>query len=113
MFAQVKAYLENPDAFAVAAPVADAGAPAGDAPAAAEEKKEEEEVTTEVKGEQQKRKKVQGGATMMQAEERNTGAVPGAIYKEYMKAGKGGIVIPVLIISLVFLQGAQVMSSYW
>lgn len=43
-FAQVKEYLANPDAFAVAAPVAAAAAPAAEAPkAAAEEEKEESE----------------------------------------------------------------------
>ncbi|KAJ3531396.1 hypothetical protein NM688_g7581 [Phlebia brevispora] len=49
----------------------------------------------------------------MQAEERNTGAVSGKVYKEYLKAGKGGVIIPLLILALAFMQGTQVMSSYW
>ncbi|THH13006.1 hypothetical protein EUX98_g9769, partial [Antrodiella citrinella] len=40
---KVKEYLENPDAFAVAAPTATEDAPAAAAAAPAEEKKEEEE----------------------------------------------------------------------
>ena len=41
---QVKEYLANPEAFAVAAaPAADAGPAASDAPAAEEKKEEEEE----------------------------------------------------------------------
>jgi ABC-type multidrug transport system ATPase subunit len=50
---------------------------------------------------------------MMQAEERNTGAITRAVYREYLRAGNGIIAIPLLLISLVFIQGATVMSSYW
>jgi hypothetical protein len=58
-------------------------------------------------------KKAVAGNSLMQQEERNTGAVSGTVYKEYLKAGRGQILIPALILSLTFLQGAQVMSSYW
>lgn len=50
---------------------------------------------------------------LMQAEERNTGAVSREVYKAYLSAGNGGILIPLLALSLAFLQGAQVLSSYW
>ncbi|TCD64284.1 hypothetical protein EIP91_004292 [Steccherinum ochraceum] len=86
---------------------------------AREEKEEKEEEAVEEAGVDEKKekkpRKVTAGAALMQQEERNTGAVAGAIYKEYLKAGKGSIIIPLLALSLVFLQGAQVMSSlvYW
>lgn len=43
VFVQLKAFLENPDAFASLAPAADAAAAAAPAEEAKEEKKEEEE----------------------------------------------------------------------
>ncbi|KAI0360140.1 P-loop containing nucleoside triphosphate hydrolase protein [Trametes cingulata] len=52
-------------------------------------------------------------AGMMQVEERNTGAVSNKVYMEYMRAGKGYVIVPFLILSVALLQGAQVMSSYW
>ena len=61
----------------------------------------------------EKLKKRQQGATMMQQEERNTGAVSNQVYMEYIRAGKGYIIIPLLVLSVALLQGAQVMSSYW
>ncbi|KAI0693122.1 ABC transporter [Cytidiella melzeri] len=64
------------------------------------------------KAEQRKKAKA-SDAAMMQQEERNTGAVDMDIYKAYLRAAKGKYLVPLLILSLVFLQGAQVMSSYW
>lgn len=58
-------------------------------------------------------KKRKQGAAMMQAEERNTGAVSKEVYVEYLRAGKGYIILPVLFLSVTLMQGAQVMSSYW
>lgn len=49
----------------------------------------------------------------MQADERNTGAVSRLIFKEYLGASKGGVVVPLLALSLALLQDAQVRSSYW
>lgn len=60
-----------------------------------------------------KRQKKTQGAALMQAEERNTGAVNNQVYKEYIRAGKGYIILPMLILSVALLQGTQVMSSYW
>ncbi|KZS95710.1 P-loop containing nucleoside triphosphate hydrolase protein [Sistotremastrum niveocremeum HHB9708] len=75
-----------------------------------EEKKEEEEINVEA---DEKKKKKMVGAGIMQDEERNTGAVSGAVYGQYLKAGHGHILIPILVASLVFMQVTSVMSSYW
>ena len=53
------------------------------------------------------------GKTIMQEEERSVGAVNWEVYKTYLAAGNGYILIPCLLLSLLLLQGAQVMSSYW
>jgi len=58
-------------------------------------------------------KKAVAGVGIMQAEERNTGAVSGQIYKAYISAGKGEIAMPLLLIALIFSQGSTVMGSYW
>ncbi|KAI0072747.1 P-loop containing nucleoside triphosphate hydrolase protein [Panus rudis PR-1116 ss-1] len=84
---------------------------------AKEEKEEEEEEAIEEQPEpsdaKKEMKKMKPAAGMMQAEERNTGAVPGFVYKEYLKAANGFVIVPLLLLSMAFLQGAQVMSSYW
>ncbi|KAG6817159.1 hypothetical protein H0H87_012120 [Tephrocybe sp. NHM501043] len=53
------------------------------------------------------------GTALMQVEERNTGAISWDVYKEYSRAGNGKVVLPLLFLSLVLIQGATVMSSYW
>lgn len=53
------------------------------------------------------------GSGLMQAEERNTGAIAWDVYKSYIRAGRGGLMMPVLVLSLALIQGATVMSSYW
>ena len=91
--------------------------------------KQQEEDADEVEGEVQEEKEGEGekgssavaalreefekGKTIMQEEERNIGAVTWKIYKTYLAAGNGYILIPALILSLLLVQGAQVMSSYW
>ncbi|OCH95476.1 P-loop containing nucleoside triphosphate hydrolase protein [Obba rivulosa] len=80
------------------------------------ENQEEEEEAVEISDVDEKdepKKRAAGTGGMMQMEERNTGAVSTRVYNEYIKAGRGYIVIPLLILSLVLLQGCQVMSSYW
>lgn len=67
--------------------------------------------TTEGDGKRQKTDAP--GAALMQTEERNTGAVSGAVYAAYFRAGRGRVVIPLLLISLVVMQASSVMSSYW
>lgn len=61
----------------------------------------------------EKMKKAIAGEALMQTEERNTGAISGKVYKRYLKAGKGEIVLPFLLLSLLLLQGATILSSYW
>ncbi|PSR72964.1 hypothetical protein PHLCEN_2v11201 [Hermanssonia centrifuga] len=85
---------------------------------AKEEQEEEEEIEEEAvdgdsKQEKSRKRAVASNAPLMQAEERNKGAVSAAVYKRYLKAGKGSIILPLLILSLAFMQGTQVMSSYW
>ncbi|KAJ7454698.1 ABC transporter [Mycena latifolia] len=59
------------------------------------------------------RKKATAGVGLMQAEERNVGSIALDVYKAYMSAGNGKIIVPLLLLSLVLLQGSNVMSSYW
>lgn len=77
-----------------------------------EEKEEEEEVKDDLKEEKVGKKAIAGKA-LMQTEERNTGAISWEVYKEYMKAGAGEVVIPMLILAMILMQGATVLSSYW
>jgi ABC-type multidrug transport system ATPase subunit len=60
-----------------------------------------------------KRKSAKRGAQLMQAEERNTGAVNFQIYKQYFQSGNGVILLPMMFLSLVLLQATQILSSYW
>ncbi|KAF8072009.1 ABC transporter [Lyophyllum atratum] len=81
--------------------------------------KEEEEKEEKREGRSSKEKgngpmkKATMGVALMQVEERNTGAIAWDVYKEYSRAGKGKVVLPLLFLSLVLIQGATVMSSYW
>ena len=83
-----------------------------------QEDEDDIDVTAKVDGEEElkkmeKVKKQVTGYALMQIEERNTGAISGKVYKSYFKAGKGRIILPILLLSLVLLQGATVLSSYW
>lgn len=60
-----------------------------------------------------KRQAAQRGAQLMQAEERNTGAVNGQVYKEYIQSGNGRVLFPTLIVTVVLMQVAMVLSAYW
>ena len=61
----------------------------------------------------QKMKTAVAGNALMQVEERNTGAISGKVYKSYLKAGKGQIMLPILLLSMVLLQATIILSSYW
>ena len=76
---------------------------------------ETEKQATRVKSENDKEKarKKSTGKGLMQIEERNTGAISWEVYKEYMKAGHGIIIVPMLILSMILIQTSTVMSSYW
>ena len=86
-----------------------------------EEQRDTDKVGEEKKGEGEKgldavtpfRKEFKKGKTIMQGEERNLGAVTWQTYKMYLAAGHGHILVPILLFSLLLVQGARVMSSYW
>jgi ABC-type multidrug transport system ATPase subunit len=60
-----------------------------------------------------KRRAAQRGAQLMQAEERNTGAVNVRVYKQYLQSGNGAVLMPVMILTIVLMQVSVVLSSYW
>ncbi|KAF5342067.1 hypothetical protein D9611_001575 [Ephemerocybe angulata] len=72
-----------------------------------------EENGPEEKETKKERVPAKAGAALMQEEERNTGSIEWDVYKAYVQAGKGEIVLPLLFFSLVLMQGATVLSSYW
>lgn len=99
-----------------------------------EEAEEKEEEIEAVEGEDvvkaKEKKKFVPGTALMQAEERNVGAVSRRIYKGYLRsvflnsdayirsiyfhsAANGNILLPILFVVLLLSQGSQVMGSYW
>lgn len=50
---------------------------------------------------------------IMSSEERNIGAVSGDVYAEYLKAGNGMVFLPLLFVTLLFVQALSISSSYW
>ena len=58
-------------------------------------------------------KKATLGPALMQAEERNTGAVVWSVYREYLSAGRSNVVLALVFLSLVLMQTTTVTSSYW
>ncbi|KAK0538980.1 hypothetical protein OC842_001103 [Tilletia horrida] len=80
-----------------------------------EDEDEDDEETKAAKAAQEKAKaeeKAKAGA-LMQTEERNTGAVSWDVVATYLRAGRGGFFIPLVVLTLIAMQGAQVLSSYW
>ncbi|KAG9315260.1 ABC transporter [Chiua virens] len=53
------------------------------------------------------------GKAMMQEETRNTGAVSWGVYRQYLSAGNGVVLVPVLFLAAALTQVSNVMSSYW
>jgi ABC-type multidrug transport system fused ATPase/permease subunit len=51
--------------------------------------------------------------TLMQQEERNSGSMKKGTYSTYLKAGKGFIMVPVLLFCVALAQGFFVMTSFW
>ncbi|CAK9781035.1 hypothetical protein CC85DRAFT_282605 [Cutaneotrichosporon oleaginosum] len=54
-----------------------------------------------------------GHGMLMQLEERNQGGLQKGTFSGYLRAGKGYIMLPLLIIATVIGQGFTVMSQYW
>jgi len=89
-----------------------------------EQKEDAEEIASKVKVGEEERgngdhnsvaalgERYEKGKETMQ-EERNVGAVAWEVYKTYLAAGNGHILVPSLLLSLLLLQGAQIMSNYW
>ena len=90
-----------------------------------EEKENAEEITSEVEVEKEGegdgdpntvaalKEQYEKGKTIMQEEDRSVGTVTWKVYKTYLAAGNGYILVPSLLLSLLLLQGAHAMSSYW
>jgi ABC-type proline/glycine betaine transport system ATPase subunit len=78
------------------------------------EQENHDEGATEVKDElDEKRKDATAGTGVMQAEERYTGSISWGVYSSYSVAGRGSMMLPFLLMSIVMIQAANVMSSYW
>ena len=60
-----------------------------------------------------KRRVARRGAALMQAEERNTGAVNLEVYKRYFQSGNGVMLLPAMFVTIVLMQASIVLSSYW
>ncbi|KZV93776.1 ABC transporter [Exidia glandulosa HHB12029] len=71
------------------------------------------EAAKEPAGAGKMQKKYEAGAKQNQAEERTTGSVSGAVYADYFRAGQGKVILPLLVLAVLFWQGASVMSNYW
>ncbi|SCV70703.1 BQ2448_3465 [Microbotryum intermedium] len=88
----------------------------GDAIEKREEQEEAEEdaiEATEGELDNAPKKMKKKGKGLMQEEERAIGAVDGGVYMAFLRAAKGAITVPLLILSLALAQGAQVLGSYW
>ena len=60
-----------------------------------------------------KRRDAKRGAQLMQAEERNIGAVNLQVYKRYFQSGNGLVLLPAMFATIVLMQTSIVLSSYW
>ena len=60
-----------------------------------------------------KRQAAARGAALMQAEERNTGAVNFHVYKRYFQSGNGVVLLPAMLVTIVLMPASIVLSSYW
>ena len=61
----------------------------------------------------EKRRAAARGAALMQAEERNTGAVNFEVYKRYFQSGNGVVLLPAVLVTIVLMQTSIVLSFYW
>ena len=77
-----------------------------------QENRDEEETEEMTEGDKSKAVE-KASQPIMQAEERNTGAVTWDVYKAYVKAAKGEIVVPMLVLSSLLMQGTMIIGSYW
>jgi ABC-type multidrug transport system ATPase subunit len=81
-----------------------------------EELKDEKGVDVEdieVDDNAKKRRSAKRGAQLMQAEERNVGAVTLQVYKQYFQSGNGLVLLPAMFVTIVLMQAAIIVSYYW
>lgn len=99
----------------------------GGAAAQEEEEKEEEAVEgddiqelqrTELEDAKEKSNKRTGAGTgklegrLIVSEKRTTGSVSWRVYLDYLKAGKGAITAPLLLLSMILMQSSLVLNTY-
>jgi hypothetical protein len=60
-----------------------------------------------------KRRAAKRGGKLMQAEERNVGAVNLQVYKRYFQSGNGLVLLPAMFATIMLYQTSVVLSSYW
>jgi hypothetical protein len=53
------------------------------------------------------------GAALMQAEERNIGAMNRQVYKGFLQSGNGVVLFPAMFVTIVLMQASTVLSLYW
>ncbi|KAG1785703.1 ABC transporter [Suillus plorans] len=75
--------------------------------------KKEEKAVDGGKIEDIKIQKGSAGKAMMQEEERNTGSIKWGVYREYVAAAHGPVLLPLLLLSVILMQCSSIMSSYW
>ncbi|KAF9565380.1 ABC protein, partial [Agrocybe pediades] len=83
-----------------------------------------EEIHIEEQIEEQKKKAVSNSTRRQAAgtgklegklivrEQRTTGSISGKVYKSYLKAGKGYYMAPLLVLTMILMQGSQLLSTY-
>ncbi|KIK67839.1 hypothetical protein GYMLUDRAFT_216120 [Collybiopsis luxurians FD-317 M1] len=49
---------------------------------------------------------------LIKLEKRTTGSVPWTVYWSYLKAGHGFITVPLIIFTIIFMQGSQIVNTY-
>ncbi|KAG2040579.1 P-loop containing nucleoside triphosphate hydrolase protein [Suillus americanus] len=76
------------------------------------EKKDKNEAEV-VEIEDKETEKGSAGKSMMQEEERNTGAIKWEVYRECLSIPHGPVLFPLLLLSTILTQCCSVMSSYW
>ncbi|KIW17671.1 hypothetical protein PV08_04866 [Exophiala spinifera] len=74
---------------------------------------DEGEDEDEEKGEKKPEKKLKKGKALMQQEERATSSVTWGVWKAYIKASGSPILWPLIFVSLVLSQGANIATSLW
>jgi hypothetical protein len=60
-----------------------------------------------------KRRAARHGAALMQAEERNIGAMNRRVYKRFLQSGNGVVLFPAMFVTIVLMQASTVLSLYW